>query len=481
MSHTAVLLSSPSVSRNFLREETLAWSMSLALSVTVLLIPALWNEFAVVYYDTGGYVERVLNMNLGFGRSFFYGVFLWLASLGWWSFFGPVLVQAVLTVWLVYMMLRCHDLPCGPFDTCLMCAGLGVSTGISWYVSQLMPDMLVPLTVIVLWLFASSWHKLNGVERVGLTVIALLGLLSHMSCMVLAVGLIGVLAMLRFINVRWQWRTQLSIVPPAAVVVASLILMPLLHGLILGKVGYTPGGPAFIYGRLVQDRIAQRWLAEHCPAPGIALCSLQDRLPDTGDAFLWNTSSPFFDIGGWSGAADAELNYLVRESVASYPLSTLSTAVVAAAEQLVMVRTGEGLDKYHHAVRGTFNNALPQEISRQFNAARQQQGGFSPLLFAVFSLLHIPIALVSTFGLLAVIALAVYHRHRDVAGLAVFVFCALAGNAFICGAMSGPHHRYQSRIVWLATLVLVMAVIHWWRSREHINLRAVREETTLPG
>ncbi len=466
MPRAAVLISSPSMSPDAVRADVAAWSLSLLLSVSVLLFPALWNGFAVVYFDTGGYVERVLNMNLGFGRSFFYGFFLWLASLGWWSFFGPVLVQAVFTVWVVHLLLRSHDLPCGPFETGLVCSGLGVATGISWYVSQLMPDLLVPLTVIVLWLFASDWKGLNGMERAGLATIGLLGLLSHMSCMVLGMGLVAVLAMISSGNRKRRWFKQLTVAPPAVLVAASLILMPLLHGLILGKIGYTPGGPAFVYGRLVQDKIAQRWLAEHCPVPGIALCGLQERLPETGDAFLWNNQSPFFDIGGWSGAADGELRYLVRESVASYPLSTAWTSLVAAAEQLVMVQTGEGLDKYHHAARGTFNNGLSRETASQFNTARQQQGEFTPLLFGVLSLLHVPIALVSTCGLLVVIAWGVMARRREIAGLAVFVCIAIAGNAFICGAMSGPHHRYQSRVVWLATLVVVMAVICWKQGAE---------------
>lgn len=113
----------------------------------------------------------------------------------------------------------------------------------------------------------------------------------------LGIGLIAVLAMISSGHTQRRWPGQLTLVPAAVVVAASLILMPLLHGLILGKIGYTPGGPAFVYGRLVQDKIAQRWLAEHCPVPGIALCRLQERLPESGDAFLWNTQSFFFIIG----------------------------------------------------------------------------------------------------------------------------------------------------------------------------------------
>lgn len=478
MSRTAYYPSYPTRLRKLSLEKDLTWCLSLVLSVSVLLAPAIWNGFAVVYYDTGGYIERVLNMNLGFGRSFFYGVFLWVTSLNWGSFWGPAVIQALLSIWLIHLLLRCHGLPAGPFATGFLSAGLGISTGISWYTSQLMPDILVPLTVIVIWLFAFYWENLRRVEQIGLAIVALFGLMSHMSCMALAIGLIGILLLFRMYQQKCTGQLHLTIIPPMVIVITSLILMPMLHKIILGQSGYTPGGPSFIFGRLVQDKIAQRWLAEHCPAPGIELCNLQHRLPATGDAFLWDHSSPFFTIGGWSGAADSELSFLVKACLTSYPAETLWTSVIATAEQMGMVATGEGLDKYHHAARGTFNNALPQNVSRQFNAARQQQAQFTPQLFAAINLVHIPIALASTVGLLAVIGWGFYYRHRDIACLAVFTFAALIGNAFICGAMSGPHHRYQSRIVWLATFVVVMAIIHWWRNK---GLRLSRKLLSKAG
>ncbi len=464
MTRSALSVSSPTFVQSASAEKGIAWCLSLAASLAVFLAPALWNGFVIVYFDSGGYVTRVLSMTPGFGRSFFYGVFLWAASLGWWSFFGPVAVQALLTVWLIHLMLRCHGLPAGSLATGLLSATLAISTGISWYTSQLMPDVLVPLTVLTLWLLGFCWEKLGRMERVGLALIALLGLMSHMSCMALALGLIGILLLARTCNKRRGWRLPLTFLPPAAIVVASLVLMPTLHLLLLGKAGFTPGGSAFIFGRLVQDKIAQRWLAEHCPVPGIKLCGMQERLPNTGDAFLWDHSSPFMDIGGPSGAADAELAFLVRESIKSYPGAALRTSFTATANQLVMVATGEGLDEYHAHVRGVFNNSLPPAVSLAYNAARQQHGQFSQPLFDVINRLHIPVALLSTFGLLAVVCWGLYARRQDLAGLAAFTFFALVGNAFICGAMSGPHHRYQSRIVWLATLVVAMAIIRCWKT-----------------
>lgn len=40
----------------------------------------------------------------------------------------------------------------------------------------------------------------------------------------------------------------------------------------------------------------------------------------------------------------------------------------------------------------------------------------------------------------------------------MYLLTALAGNAFICGALSNPHDRYQSRMVWIAVLAAGMAL-----------------------
>jgi len=412
---------------------------------------------------------RVLEMTLSPGRSLFYGIFLWATSLGWWSFWGPVLAQSLFTLWVIRLTLRCHDLPAGPLATAAFCGRLGLLTGISWYTSQLMPDTLVPLVVLGLWLLGFRWEKLGQNERAGLAALVLLGLLSHMSCMALAIGLIIVILIARIVLRGRDWSLSVFSLPPVAVVAASLLLMPMLHLALAGKATYTPGGPVFIFGRLVQDGLAQRWLAEHCPVPGIKLCGLQDRIPKTADDFLWGDTSPFQDIGGWSGTADAELGYLVKACIKTYPGAFVWTSLRATAQQMARVATGDGLDEYQPAVRAVFTDLLPRTAG-PFNAAHQQQGQITQPLFDALNTVHVPIAHLSVLGLLIVVGWGLRARRHDLAGLALFTLVALLGNAFICGALSNPHDRYQSRLVWLATLVVGMATVSWWQYRTKRNI-----------
>ncbi len=60
----------------------------------------------------------------------------------------------------------------------------------------------------------------------------------------------------------------------------------------------------------------------------------------------------------------------------------------------------------------------------------------------------------------AMFGLAIWRREfDDLTLLSGTVSLALLGNAFICGVISGPHDRYGARMVWIATLVVLIAAV----------------------
>jgi hypothetical protein len=61
-------------------------------------------------------------------------------------------------------------------------------------------------------------------------------------------------------------------------------------------------------------------------------------------------------------------------------------------------------------------------------------------------------------GLLLLLQRAAARRAWDEASLPALIFVALIGNAIICGTFSNPHDRYQSRVIWLPVLALLLAV-----------------------
>jgi hypothetical protein len=86
-------------------------------------------------------------------------------------------------------------------------------------------------------------------------------------------------------------------------------------------------------------------------------------------------------------------------------------------------------------------------IAQAFQEARQQQGQIAQVLFDRLNLVQVPFALLSVLTLPVVKFWGLRNRRLDLTALAFFVFLALLGNAFICGALFNPHNRYQSRLV----------------------------------
>jgi hypothetical protein len=70
--------------------------------------------------------------------------------------------------------------------------------------------------------------------------------------------------------------------------------------------------------------------------------------------------------------------------------------------------------------------------------------------------LHVAAALLGVIGCGAALVLG---WRRDVgAGFAATALLAVLVNAAITGCLSGPHDRYQSRVMWLPAFVLALAL-----------------------
>jgi hypothetical protein len=55
------------------------------------------------------------------------------------------------------------------------------------------------------------------------------------------------------------------------------------------------------------------------------------------------------------------------------------------------------------------------------------------------------------------LGIEIRRRRRDKTVLFAFVLSALIGNAVICGVLSGPHDRYQSRLIWIVPFAVLLA------------------------
>lgn len=425
----------------------------IVLLVPILLSIALWNGFPIIYYDTGAYMLEGLGHVFMAERSPVYSLFLNVAGAGT-SFWAIAIVQALMTAFVITEFARALL----PGLRLVSLIGIGVLlvglTGVDWYVVEIEPDCMAALAVLSLYLLAFHASSLGIGRSILLFLIAGLATASHSSHLGLAAGLTILLALLRLAPFVWRKMkpvVQPNIGLPFGVFVFGLSLVLAANFEFTGQVFVSRAGPVFVFARLLQDGIVKRLLDDTCPAAHYRLCAYKDRLPDRGDAWLWRRSA-FDTLGRFDGTA-VESQRIVIESLRRYPLEHVKAALADTATQFVMFRTGDQIEPQEWVLYSPLDKLVPQQISAYLHA-RQQRG---QIRFLAVN------AIDETVGALSLLALGLLlwrlAARRDWNGLVLPAFIALAliGNAAICGTFSGPHNRYQSRVIWLPTFVLLLA------------------------
>jgi hypothetical protein len=432
------------------RQSSLRWETLVAVVVgaTLLLAPAIWNGYPLLQYDTGGYLARWYEGYLVPSRSTVFGLYL---HVGEGTRFWPQLVlQAACTLWIIGLVLRVTGLGSRPRLFLVIVSALTLTTSLPFLTSLLLTDIFAGASVLALYLLSFHWRAFRRLEQGALLLLIAFSAASHSATLAV---LIAVLMLAAALSLAWglcDWRGLLA---SGTGIVAGAAMLLIANFALSGQLAWTPGGYGIVFGRMLQDGIVKRYLDDHCPAAGHRLCPYRDQLPKTGDDFLWN-SGIFNDLGRFAGLED-EMREIVLGSLREYPREQLQTALAATAEQLRLVGSGYGIHNEIWHTYGIIKRFIPGEVPSMLRA-RQQHGEFG---FEQINWLHVPIALGSMALALAFAVRALFLRRFDsIATLATTVVGALLANAFVCGALSGPHDRYGARMAWIATLLVVIAL-----------------------
>lgn len=433
------------------------------LAVTLALAaPALWNGYPLIYYDSEDYVNMSFTMNLIVFRTMPYAVFLQLAQ-PFGSLWPVVVAQCGLAAWVLHEAAIAFI----PHRPLVAYVALGVllaaATGLPWNVGQIMADGFTGLIVLGVAAIAFGKTRLSRPRRLGLALIVALGIAVHLSHVALAIGLILSLALIWLPSLRWSALPRPAMGIATLAVAVGVAAVPLIHWRATGDAFFSAGGRVLQLALFVQDDLVERYLDEVCPKGArLKLCPYKDDLPETTDDFLWQkTRFPFWTkLGGWIGMRD-EADIIVPGIIHRFPLEVATSAVRNTVHQFLLVNLGEGLSpKLVSGRPGEFVDTLraryPGDLS-SFQSARQQQP--PGIDFAWMDVVQTPLALGAAFVTLVVLGLAMGRGRRELAGLALVVLLGLGGNAFICGALSNPHDRYQNRIAWIAVFAAGAGII----------------------
>jgi hypothetical protein len=420
---------------------------ALVAATGLLLLPAIWNGFPLLQHDTGGYLARWHEGTLEQSRSTVYGLFL--NALAQPDFWLAIVVQAALTAWMLALMLRAFGLGGRPGLLLGVTAVLAALTTLPWLASILLTDIFAGLAVLGLYLLVFADDTLRRFERCAVIVLIAFSAATHSATFAVALALVAAAALARAIL---RIGSAGGIARAAGTLALGALMLVGANYAVAGRMAWTPGGPALVFGRMLQDGVVARYLADRCPDPRLTLCAHRHELPEDADVFFWGQG--VFDRLGRFDGLGAEMHTIVMESLRDYPALQAQNALVATARQLVRVGSGEGVLNTLWHTYAIVEKFAPSAVPAM-RTARQQREGID---FAPINRVHEPVALGTMLLLVPVMLLGLAGAHWAAPSrFAATVALAIVANAVVCGVLANPHDRYGARLAWLAPLAVMLA------------------------
>ncbi|TVV73283.1 hypothetical protein [Sphingomonas solaris] len=445
------------------------------LVAALLLVPALANGFPLVFPDSGTYLGIATGHDYAIDRSSVYGLLLrpfvrllpgtaglWLAIAAQAAAVTGVLLLAARTL-----------IGATAWRQGVAIVALIPLTSLAWHAGQIMPDAFTGPLVLLVCLAATRPAGGDGTGLLWLG--ALLLALTHYTHVVLLGAAAGA-AIVAQAALGLGWRAAFGRLAVAAGAAgAAIALLTAANAVVLGRSAMSPVGPVFLFARLNADGLAGPWLARHCgtDAPP-ALCAERARLPRDSQALLWGDGASPIGRHIWQAASDAERWRWVEMLAAAdcgivteRPLAFAASALRGTVRQFLAFRAiddecPEGCGRNRSGgIAYILGRDRPTALPALLGSA--QVRGTTPK--AAVRAITTPVTAMALALLPLALVLAWRRRDGIALAFAAGIGTALIVNAALAGALSDVHDRYQSRVAWLAPLLILFLALRWRRAR----------------
>ena len=369
--------------------------------------------------------------------------------------------QALLVVLLAEALLRALAGPTPPaWARAAMAVGL-LASAAPWFASQIMPDVLTGCLALWLGLLVAGGDWMRRPWRAaGFALLGAFLIGSHLTHLPLAAG--GVVVGL---GLRWamegrrdalRWRRAGLALAALLLAAGGLVGTNLAFG---KKATLSESSPLFLLARMVGDGTAALVLEKDCPAgAGWLLCDQPEFWRGKSDDFLWEPQAPWLRHWAERDRFLAEAREISGRVLRRHPGEQAERSLGNFARQLVTLSIDPQLAEPPPRSFGELAGQMGAPAARlaadslastgdaRLNAYRRLQDLAQKALFWG--------ALVVLAG---IAALAWRTRRGPLLAVVALALALVLGNAFLAGALSAVHGRYQSRITWPVTLLAVAA------------------------
>jgi hypothetical protein len=431
---------------------------AIAVGAALLSWVAIWNGYPLLFSDSLRYLNGGILRYVPSEAPIFYGAFMIPFHLNGFSLWPVVAAQCLLVSYSVAAVLRALGL-FEPGRFALIMAGLAGMSSAPWFTAFIMPDVFTAIVVLTMFALYRGWPKFHPLERAFLAALALLAISTHVSHLVLGLGLALLLIAFGALRRRISWTLCGTLL---ALPVTAIVAVVVCNTISKGRPVLSRNGPVFLLARAYADGPAYDYMREHCGERQWRLCAALPALPRDSELFLWAERS-VWDLGIPAEEVRSEAGQIVSGTIHEHPGWLLALAVENTLQQLLTFRAGVDFRQWPDSdavltVTGVVRRFFPHEFARYMNS-RQQTGRletFGP------NLIYSGVVL---FSFACLILMLIRLQDPDIGEFAAVVAAALLLNAAATAPFSVVADRYQARIVWLLPLAFAISLLALQRRR----------------
>jgi hypothetical protein len=439
-------------------------TMGMVLVASLLLSSiAFYNGYPLVYPDTGSYISLKDNLF----RSFFYNLFVFPSS--WLQSLWPVVfLQSLIVAHLLFVVLRSvfgmNSPPIFFAVTTLLC----LVSNLPWFTGFIMPDIFTGVLILSLFLIVFCWPSLGLGEKIYFFILTVISITVHLSHIPIAVGLLICASLLRVTMQNRHAMIRHHVWQGWVAVCVALVLLLSNGYRHQNMLTLSPNGYCFLLARLIVDGPATLYLRDNCAERKYALCDYLNQIPATSDEFLWAAESPFCKVG-WISGYRSEGIEIIKETIRHYPFLIIKNAFRNMVSQLPMINNWYGLCSYMNSSHPTHD--IRKHYPGDFHAYATSKQSLNQLSLNAFNRLHSAVIRLSLPLIALMFFIFLKRRHYLPALFLITIVSAYVLSSFVTGALSVPHDRYGSRIIWLLPFFSIASLTHeivFWRNDKGI-------------
>ncbi len=430
----------------------------LIISAFILCFMAFYNGYPLVYPDTGTYIRSGFEGFVPEDRPITYGLFIRHMSMSetlWMVIFVQGLISSlILFYYFYYLSNQSVKIKLLSFLTYIVF--ITFYFGASVNVSQLIPDIFTPITILSIGLLLFV-QKMKRRDKIFISIILTYSISVHSShLLIVAATLVVMFIFYVYEKISKQsiffFNKLRNLIFISSLVLGSVLLTMSVNYFYSGKATYSRGGHVFLLARINDLGLLKDYLDNNCAKNDYKICQYKDKIPWD---MLWDPQSPLYLTGGWE-ANKKEYQQLIKDILTTpkYLKLFIIRTLESSFKQFFTFDTGDtppqtmgssvfgAIDQFYHETTKEYLGSFQNNNKLKYDEINRSQKVI--------------------FGFLLILFFAFYISDIDVKWkmLISFFLLTLYFNAAV-STISCIASRFQGRVVWILPLPAFIILLNY--------------------